>query len=62
MMLFAFAVDAAIYAALATAAVLLGRRKLPEPWNRFEFMIPLVVGIGLMLSLLTYPHWLVQFN
>ncbi|MFD2647439.1 hypothetical protein ACFSX5_06460 [Devosia albogilva] len=58
MMLFAFAVDALIYAALAAGFVWFGRRRLPEPWNKPAFTIPLVVGIGLMLSLVTFPHWL----
>jgi len=58
----AFTVDAAIYALVGAAIVLLGRRFLPEPWREPSFTIPLVIGLGLILSLAAYPHWLVHFG
>ena len=57
MMLFAFAVDAAVYALVGAAIVFAGRRALPEPWNQPQFTIPFVVSVGLILSLATFPHW-----
>jgi hypothetical protein len=59
---FAFLVDAAVYAVLGTLAVWLGKRHLPTPWNQPAFTIPLVVSIGLVLSLASYPHWLLRFD
>ena len=58
----AFAVDAAVYALLGAGVVLLGRRYLPGPWREPSFTIPLMIGLGLILSLATYPHWMVHPN
>lgn len=58
MLVLAFLVDALVYAALATAFVLIARKRLPRPWSEFSFTIPFVVVCGLILSLMTYPVWL----
>jgi len=57
MMLFAIAVDTVIYALLGALIVRLGKRHLPEPWNQASFTIPLVVGIGTLITLATFHHW-----
>ncbi len=62
MLWIAFGIDALVYAALGTAVVWLGRRYLPAPWHEPSFTIPMVVGLGLMLSLALYPQWLVKLG
>lgn len=62
MMWYAFLVDAMVYLALGALLVWVGKKRLPAPWNQVGFTIPLFLVVGLILSLLTYPHWLVHPN
>jgi hypothetical protein len=55
----AIAVDMAIYALLGVAVVLLGKRFLPAPWNRVTFTVPVALVVGALITLSTFPHWLV---
>jgi len=55
----AIAVDLTLYVLLGLAIVHFGKRILPEPWNEPSFTIPLVFAIGALLTMLTFPHWLV---
>ena len=59
MIWFAMAVDTALYALLGAAIVVLGKRHLPPPWNEADFTIPLVVAVGMLITMVTFPHWLV---
>lgn len=60
MILIAFLVDAAVYALVAALVVWIGKSWLPAPWGNPSITIPLVVAVGLMLSLATFPHWLMN--
>ena len=55
----AIAVDMTIYALLGWLVVHFGRRRLPPPWNEPGIMIPLVLAIGALITMATFPHWLV---
>jgi hypothetical protein len=55
----AIAVDMAMYALVGIIIVRLGKRFLPEPWNQPSFTIPVVLVIGALITLATFPHWLV---
>lgn len=58
-MWFAMAVDLVLYALVGAVIVRLGRRALPAPWNQPSVMIPFVLALGALLTLATFPHWLV---
>jgi hypothetical protein len=53
----AVTVDLIAYALLAALVVRVFRNRLPEPFNQMAFTVPLVVGLGAILSLATMPHW-----
>ena len=53
------AVDLTLYVLLGAVIVRLGKRFLPDPWNEASFTIPVVFAIGTLLTLVTFPHWIV---
>lgn len=55
----AIAVDMALYAGIAAAVVLLCRRRLPPPWNRLSFTVPVVIFFGAVVTLSTFTNWLI---
>lgn len=55
----AIAVDMTLYALIGLAIVRLGKRVLPEPWNRASFTVPVALVLGALVTLTTFPHWLV---
>ena len=55
----AIVVDMALYAGIGTALVLLFRHRLPPPWNRLLFTVPVIIFIGAVITLSTFPHWLI---
>lgn len=55
----AIATDMTLYALVGMLLVRLGRRRLPEPWNRASFTVPIVLVAGALVTLTTFPHWLV---
>ena len=60
MIFLAFAVDAVLYAALGTVIMLLIGRRLPPPWNMAAVTIPVIICLGLLLSMATFPRWIVM--
>jgi hypothetical protein len=59
MIWFAMAVDTALYGLLGYIIVRLGKRHLPPPWNEADFTVPVVLAIGCLITLTTFPHWAV---
>ena len=55
----AIAIDMALYALLGLVIVRFGKRFLPEPWNRASFTVPAVLVIGALITLTSFPHWIV---
>lgn len=57
MVIIAFTVHLLVYIALGFAIVRLGGKYLPAPFSEPTTTIPLVVALGLLLILITLPHW-----
>lgn len=55
----AIAVDMTIYMLVGIAIARLGHHILPAPWNRISFTVPLVLVVGALVTMATFPHWLV---
>ncbi|SFV38766.1 hypothetical protein SAMN05216456_3605 [Devosia crocina] len=55
----AIVVDLILYGLLGLAVVKLATRFLPPPWNTASFTVPLVVAVGALITLVTFPHWVV---
>ena len=55
----AVVVDMAIYALVGFAIVWFGKRRLPFPWNKPAFTVPIVLSIGAIITLASLPHWFV---
>jgi hypothetical protein len=53
----AFGVHLLASGLIGFAAVRLGRRFLPEPFNDLAFTVPLCMSLGLLLILSTFTYW-----
>lgn len=53
----AIAVHIAVPAGLAVLVVLLFGNKLPEPWGRLSFTVPVAMVLGAVLALVAMRHW-----
>jgi len=55
----AILVDMTIYGLAGFAIVKFGGRLLPDPWNRIRFTVPVVLMLGALVTLVSFPHWIV---
>lgn len=60
MIFFAFCTDLLVYALAGWAIAHFGRHRLPVPWNQPAVVVPIVMCVGALFSLLTFPHWLIK--
>ena len=55
----AIAVDMMVYAVLGWLIAHFGRNRLPPPWNQAGVTSPLALAIGALITMVSFPRWLV---
>ncbi|MDV3251619.1 hypothetical protein DevBK_09775 [Devosia sp. BK] len=56
---FAILIDMCVYALIGFIVAKVGRRWLPEPWNKPSMAIPVALAIGAIITLATLPRWFI---
>ena len=53
----AIIVDMMIYAIVGALIAYFGRNRLPAPWNEPGILFPLILALGALITLISFPHW-----
>jgi hypothetical protein len=55
----AILVDMTIHGLLGFSIVKIWGKRLPASWKRKSFVIPVVLVLGALVTIVSFPHWVV---